>query len=398
MLFTYKAADAAGNVHTGRRVAASREEVLRALKADGFFPLEITEAGEKDVRPRRRRVAKKDLLVFTRQLAGLLEAGMQLDRSLQITAHLLEKTVMGPVVLDLQRLVQEGASFSQALESHKEIFGALYINMVRGGESGGLLPQVMARLADSLENEIKLRGDILSSLLYPALITAVSIIATIVLLQVVVLRFEDLFLRLGQDLPLLTRLVLEVRNKIARYGLFFLAAAGAGIIFFFQYLRTENGKLAWDKFCLRLPLLGPVILQLNIASFARMLGLLLKSGVSLLDSLALLKNTMANTFLARIIGQAETEVRKGVALGRFFATQRDLPLLLAQMTGVGEEGGNLDEMMGNLARLYEREARQKIDNLIALLGPLLILALTGLIFLIALAVLLPIMSINILAW
>src|SRR5690606_1319164 len=122
-----------------------------------------------------------------------------------------------------------------------------------------LLPQVMTRLADSLENQIKLRGDIFSSLLYPALITTVSIIATIVLLQVVVPRFEDLFLRIGQDLPLLTRLVLELRNKIARYGLFFLAAVFAGIILFFQYLRTENGKLTWHKFCLRLPLIGPVI-------------------------------------------------------------------------------------------------------------------------------------------
>lgn len=398
MHFTYKAADATGNIHTGRRAAGSREEVLRALKADGFFPLEVTEAREKDVRSGRRRVAKKDLLVFTRQIAGLLEAGMQLDRSLQITAQLLEKTVMGPVALELQRLMQEGASFSQALESHKEIFGALYINMVRGGENGGLLPQVMTRLADSLENQIKLRGDIFSSLLYPALITTVSIIATIVLLQVVVPRFEDLFLRIGQDLPLLTRLVLELRNKIARYGLFFLAAVFAGIILFFQYLRTENGKLTWHKFCLRLPLIGPVILQLNIAAFARMLGLLLKSGVSLLDSLSLLKNTIANKFLARTIGRAETEVRKGGTLGRFFSTQNELPLLLAQMTGVGEEGGNLDEMMGNLARLYEREARQKIENLIALLGPLLILALTGIIFLIALAVLLPIMTINIQAW
>lgn len=395
MLFTYKAADATGNIHTGRRTAGSREEILHALKADGFFPLEITEAREKDSLSRRRRVAKKDLLVFTRQIAGLLEAGMQLDRSIQITAQLLKNTAMGPVAIELQRLMQEGASFSQALESHKEMFGSLYVNLVRGGENGGLLPQVMTRLADSLENEIKLKGDIFSSVLYPALITMVSIGATIILLQVVVPRFEDLFLRMGQDLPLLTRLVLDFKNKLTRYGPFLLAAVFAGGILFFQYLRTENGKLNWHKFCLHLPLLGPVILQLNIAAFARMLGLMLKSGVSLLDGLSLLKNTLANKFLAGIIARAETEVRKGGALGRFFSTQNELPLLLAQMTGVGEEGGNLDEMLNNLARLYEREARQKIENLIALLGPLLILVLTGIIFLIALAVLLPIMSINI---
>lgn len=395
MLFLYKAADATGKIHTGQRAAGSREELLRALKDDGFFPLEVTEVEEKKVRPRQRRIAKKDLLVFTRQLAGLLEAGMQLDRSLQITARLLEKTAMGAVTLELQRLMQEGASFSQALESHEEIFGPLYINLVRGGESSGLLPHVMTRLADSLEKEIKLKGDIFSSLLYPALVTMASIVATIILLQVVVPRFEELFLRMGQDLPLLTRLVLNFRSKTVRYGPFLLMAVFAGGIFFFQYLRTENGKLTWDRFCLRLPLLGPILLQLNIAAFARMLGLMLQSGVSLLDSLSLLKNTITNKFLARTIAQAEIEVRKGGTLGRFFATQNELPLLLAQMTGVGEEGGNLDEMLLNLARLYEREARQKIENLIALLGPLLILALTGIIFLIALAVLLPIMSINI---
>lgn len=396
MQFSYKAADSKGKIHTGQLTSDSREETLRFLKTEGFFPLEIKPVQKRSLDSGlRHRISKKDILVFTRQLAGLLESGMQLDKSMRVVTQLLENSSIGPTVTDIQRLMREGASFSQALDTHNQVFGSLYINLVRGGENGGLLPQVMKRLADTLENEIKLKGDILSSILYPALITAVSVITTIILLQVVAPRFEDLFLRMGQELPLITRLVLGFRNKMTRYGLFFLVVTFIAGVLIYRYLRTEKGRLAWHRFSLRLPLLGTIILKLNIADFSRMLGLMLKSGISLLDGLALLKNTMHNKLLAQIIAQAEVEVRKGGALSRFFSTQNELPLLLVQMAGVGEEGGNLDEMVENVARIYDREARQSIENLIALLGPFLILTLTGMIFLIALAVLLPIMSINI---
>jgi len=166
------------------------------------------------------------------------------------------------------------------------------------------------------------------------------------------------------------------------------------VVAVFLYFHSERGKWAWSRWVLRLPLLGPVVLQLNIAGFCRMLGMMLKSGVALLDGLALLKTTIGNKVLARIIAQAESEVRKGGTLARFFAGQEEIPFLVTQMAGVGEEAGNLDEMLEKIARLYEEDTRRKIENLISLVGPVLILILTGVVFLIALAVLLPVMQID----
>lgn len=395
MRFFYKAVDAAGTVRSGYRTGENREEVFSLLKEEGFYPLEVKTAREKTFSLHRRRVSQKELLVFTQQLSGLLGSGLQLSRSMEVMTRLLEKTAIGPIIQDIHRLVQEGASFSRALETHREVFDPLYINLVRAGENSGLLAAVLDKLARSLEDEIKLKSDILSQVLYPSLVTGVSVAATIILLWFVVPRFEGLFLRLGQELPLVTKVILALSRGLTRYGLFLCFFLLGAVVFVFLYLRTEEGKLAWSRWVLHLPLLGPVIMQLNIANFSRMLGMMLKSGVALLDGLSLLKTTLSNKVLARIIAQAENEVRKGGTLARFFAGQEDIPFLVAQMTGVGEEAGNLDDMLENIARFYEQDTKRKIDGLISLLGPVLILILTGVVFLIALAVLLPIMKIDI---
>jgi type II secretory pathway component PulF len=188
--------------------------------------------------------------------------------------------------------------------------------------------------------------------------------------------------------------MLALSHGLTRYGLIIfvllLSAVAAGLLYFL----SKQGQMVWSRWVLRLPLLGPVVLQLNIAGFCRMLGMMLKSGVTLLDSLALLKTAIGNKVLARILAQAEEEVRKGGTLARFFAGEEEIPFLVTQMTGVGEEAGNLDDMLEKIARFYEQDTSRKIENLISLLGPVLILILTGIVFLIALAVFLPVMQID----
>jgi type IV pilus assembly protein PilC len=390
--FFYKAVDATGAVRSGYRTGESREAILRLLREEGLYPFEVKTASGKGF-SFRRRVGKKDLLAFTQQLSGLLDSGMQLSKAMEIITRLLEKSAIGPVVRDIHRLVQEGASFSRALETHKEVFGPLYINLVRAGENSGLLAPVLDRLARSLEDEIKLKADILSQILYPSLVTTVSVVAIFVLLRYVVPRFEGFFLRFT-ELPLITRVMLALSHGLTRYGLIIfvllLSAVAAGLLYFL----SKQGQMVWSRWVLRLPLLGPVVLQLNIAGFCRMLGMMLKSGVTLLDSLALLKTAIGNKVLARILAQAEEEVRKGGTLARFFAGEEEIPFLVTQMTGVGEEAGNLDDMLEKIARFYEQDTSRKIENLISLLGPVLILILTGIVFLIALAVFLPVMQID----
>ena len=392
MRFFYKAVDTTGAVQSGYRTGESREAIFRLLREEGLYPFEVKTAGGKGF-SFRRRVGKKDLLAFTQQLSGLLDSGMQLGKAMEIITRLFEKSAIGPVVRDIHRLVQEGASFSRALETHKEVFGPLYINLVRAGENSGLLAPVLDRLARSLEDEIKLKADILSQILYPSLVTTVSVVAIFVLLRYVIPRFEGFFLRFT-ELPLITKVMLALSHGLTRYGLIilvlFLSAVAAGLLYFL----SKQGQMVWSRWVLRLPLLGSVVLQLNIAGFCRMLGMMLKSGVTLLDSLALLKTAIGNKVLARIIAQAEEEVRKGGTLARFFAGKEEIPFLVTQMTGVGEEAGNLDDMLEKIAYFYEQDTRRKIENLISLLGPVLILILTGIVFLIALAVFLPVMQID----
>ena len=389
--YSYKAADLSGAFHTGIRTG-SKEEIIRELREEGLFLLKITKV--KDKRSfLTKRIKKSEIMAFTRQLAELLNSGLQIDQALGLTAELLGKTNLAQIVQGIKKKVQEGTSFSQALENYEPIFGNIYINLVRVGEKAGLLPQILKRLASTLEEEIELKREITSSLIYPTLVTLVSFIATFVMLRVVVPSFAELFTRSGQELPTITRFILSFSKKMPYFGqAFIILCIGFGLWFFTSY-QSKAGKLAWDRFRFTLPLIGPLSLRLNLARFARTLSLMLQSGVQLLEGLSILKGTMTNMVLTDLLAEAEMEVRKGGSLARCFAKHQELPILVRQMVGVGEEAGNLDQMLAHLARFYEQETRAEIKNLVSLLGPILILMLTGLVFLIAIAVLLPIINV-----
>lgn len=393
--FYYKAAEASGKIRTGRLTGNTRDEVILELKKKGLLPIRVKEIRDGQGFFVLRRFKKENLLAFTQQLTGLLESGIQLNKSMEILVNLLAENPLGPVIKEVHVLMHEGASFSQALERKKEVFGPLYINLVKVGEAGGLLPQVMKRLSLALESEINLKNNIVSNFTYPGMVLALSIVATIFLLWKVVPQFELLFAKAGGELPLITQVVLNLSQGLSRFGLFFLAVILIAVIAIRRYFLTPQGRLAWDKFWLRAPLFGVIVLRLNMAEFARNLGMLLKSGVPLLEGLGLLKKTIKNQVLAGIMADAEAEVRKGGSFARFLSRREQIPFLVTQMVGVGEEAGNLDDMCEHLGRLYEADAKRRVERLLALLGPVLVLVLTGIIFFIALAVILPVMSFNI---
>ncbi|HHU51805.1 MAG TPA: hypothetical protein GXZ36_08310 [Firmicutes bacterium] len=393
--FYYKAAEGSGKIRTGRLTGNTRDEVILELKKKGLLPIRVKEIRGGQGFFDLRRFKKEDLLAFTQQLTGLLESGIQLNKAMEILVNLLAENPLGPVIKEVHRLMHEGASFSQALERKKEVFDPLYINLVKVGEAGGLLPQVMKRLSLALEAEINLKNNIVSNLTYPGMVLALSMVSTIFLLWKVVPQFELLFAKAGGELPLITQVVLNFSRGLSRFGLFLLAVILIAVFASRHYLLTPQGRLAWDRFWLRAPLFGVIVLRLNMAEFARNLGMLLKSGVPLLEGLGLLKKTIKNQVLAGIMADAEAEVRKGGSFARFLSRQEQIPFLVTQMVGVGEEAGNLDEMCEHLGRLYEADAKRRVERLLALLGPVLVLVLTGIIFFIALAVILPVMSFNI---
>lgn len=391
-IFTYQAVDRSGAVHTGTRAGESKEEVIRALQAEGLFLLKIT-AGQKQRWAWGRKIRKSELMTFTRQLASLLEAGLKIDQALSLVATLLGKTRLAVLVSELEKMVQEGAAFSQALERYENVFGQVYVTLIKAGERAGMLPAVLNRLAGTLEEEDELRKDLTNSLIYPVFVTIVSGVATFVLIQVVVPTFAQLFIKSGQELPGLTRMVIAFSNRLPACGLAFLFLLLGLAVWYIYGFRSNSAKLAWDRLQLAIPVIGPLRLRLALARFARMLSLMLKSGVRLVEGLFITKDVMGNTVLNQLIGEAAIEVSKGGSLARFFGRSDRLPALAKQMVAIGEETGNLGEILGHLARFYEQEIRAELKNMVALLGPVLILFLTGVVFLIVVAVLLPIINV-----
>jgi type II secretory pathway component PulF len=393
MDFQFKAADTRGTIMSGVRAANNIEHLKTLLKHEGLIPLEIHPQTDVKLKINLQKVTSRELLVFTQQLSGLLQAGIRLSRALDILAD-LSRGRLKTVLNEIRRDIQEGRAFSAALEKHGKLFDRAYVTMIKAGEASGRLPEVLARIAESMEAAQEFSGEILTSLLYPGLVTAVGVISIVILMVGVIPKFEDLFRRIGQDLPFITRMVVSLSHVATRYGLFALAVFVAVVVGLFFYLRSPEGKRKFDCLILKVPVLGEMLLQVEMERFTRMLSLLMGSGVTLLSSLMVLPNILRNRLLAQALVEAADAVQSGNGLARFLASQSVFPPLAVAMIGVGEEGGNLGPMMDQVARIYARETRQSFRRLASLIGPILIFILAGITFIIAVAVLLPVFQFN----
>ncbi|HHZ20740.1 MAG TPA: type II secretion system F family protein [Firmicutes bacterium] len=393
MEFYYRAVQRNGTIVSGQRTARTKEQLLAALKSEGLLPLEVRVKAER-VLPLFSRVSGRELLAFTQQMAGLLQAGIRLNRALEIITD-LARGRLRLTITQIQQDLNEGLAFSAALEKHPSVFNSAYVAMVRAGESAGLLPEVMARLASSMEQEQDFKGQVITSLMYPFLVTFVSIVAVIFMLTNLVPRFQTVFKQLGQELPAITAIVLAISGFLTRYGLFLLIVLVLGIVLLIRLFRSSAFKDRLDRWLLGLPLVGKIIIQVETERFTRILSMLMRSGVPLLNCLLILSAVMGNGHLRQALTDAANSVKAGEGLARCLGDKAIFPSMLVAMIGVGEEGGNLDEMMEEVAKVYARETRQSIQRIISMVGPVMTLGLAGLIFLIALAILLPIFQLNI---
>lgn len=393
MEFYYRAVQRNGTIVSGQRTARTKEQLLAALKSEGLLPLEVRVKAER-VLSLFSRVSGRELLAFTQQMAGLLQAGIRLNRALEIITD-LARGRLRLTITQIQQDLNEGLAFSAALEKHPSVFNSAYVAMVRAGESAGLLPEVMARLASSMEQEQDFKGQVITSLMYPFLVTFVSIVAVIFMLTNLVPRFQTVFKQLGQELPAITAIVLAISGFLTRYGLFLLIVLVLGIVLLIRLFRSSAFKDRLDRWLLGLPLVGKIIIQVETERFTRILSMLMRSGVPLLNCLLILSAVMGNGHLRQALTDAANSVKAGEGLARCLGDKAIFPSMLVAMIGVGEEGGNLDEMMEEVAKVYARETRQSIQRIISMVGPVMTLGLAGLIFLIALAILLPIFQLNI---
>ena len=395
--YFYKAVKLDGEAVEGELEAADEHAVISALQAQGLLPLETRSAGGLRARlgrTRRRRLNQKEIGILTRELATLIEAGLTLDRSLQVLIELTPEGHLVRVLSDLQDRVRGGATFSSALEAQEGQFPRLYINMVKAGEAGGALDQVLDRLADYLERTAELRQTVTSALVYPSILLFVAFTSVILLLVFVVPQFTALFQDMGAALPLSTRIVVGAGDLFRNYWWAMLAAVALIALVLERWMQDEQVRDRLDHRILGLPLFGDLIWKMETARLAHTLATLLKNGLPLLSALTLAKEVVSNRKISHLLDEAGEDLKHGRGLAGPLVRLKALPDLALQMIRVGEESGALDAMLAKVANIYDRETRNSVQSMLTLLEPVLIIGLGVVVAGIIISILMAILGAN----
>lgn len=398
-LFEYKAVSPTGETLRGTMEAMSAELVISKLQEAGNIPIDARAAGSggfslSALTFGRQGINLREVGQFTQQLATLLGAGLPLDRSLQVLAELSENERARNLIAGVRDRVREGGTLSDALEAQHGTFNRLYINMVRAGEIGGTLDTTLERLSDYLERSKDLKDSVISAMIYPIILLVMAVGSLILLLAFVIPQFTPIFEELGGELPLLTKIVLAMGTILQKFWWAIIALVAVAIVWFRQMLASPQRRLRWDGWTIKLRWVGDLITKLETARLSRTLGTLLTNGVPLLSALAIARNVVANTVMKKNVVEATKQVQTGGSLARNLAKSKNYPAFALQMISVGEETGQLDQMLIKVADAYDREVRTTVDRLLALLVPVMTLLLAGLIGMIVMSILLAILSIN----
>jgi general secretion pathway protein F len=406
-IYRYKAVDASGDVAVGELEAANEGEIVERLRDQGMLPMEVDAAAARagargaPAAPRARRgwfvpkrVTRDHLGNITRELATLLRAGLPLDRALEVLIQLAPTPPVATLLQQIRDDVRGGKSLSQALDARRDVFSRFYVNIVRAGEAGGALGVVLARLADTMERNKELRESVTAALIYPAILIMVAVLSVMILLAWVVPQFEQTFAQAGKALPFATQVVV-VAGKFVRTWWW---AIILGVVLFAMFMRRHLARPAarrrWDARVLSMPLIGDLIVKVEVARFARTLSTLLGNGVTLLAGLGIVKETLGNVILAGALDGVTARLREGKGFGAPLAETGLYPRLATQMILVGEESGRLEEMLTRVAEVYDREVQVSIKRLLAFLEPALILGLAVLIGGIVFSILLGVMGMS----
>ncbi|MBV8983793.1 MAG: type II secretion system F family protein [Acidimicrobiia bacterium] len=375
--YSYKVRDRQGKLLEGSLEADSSQLVVTRLRQMGYTPIAIDQkddAGfQKEVKlPFTGKPKLKDIAVFSRQFATMINSGLSLLRALYILADQTENKQLAGVVDQVRQDVEKGASLSQALGRHPKVFNRLYVAMVRAGETGGVLDSVLLQLAAVIEKQVELRRKIKSAMTYPVVVFCVCILIVAAMLLFIVPTFKNIYSQLGGTLPVLTRVLISISTAFKKFFPIFFVLGGLGIWGFKRWIETDTGRAVWDRVKLKVPVFGKLVHKTALTRFASTLGVLMRSGVPILEALEITSDTVSNDVLALAVKDVQAGVKVGESMAKPLAQHDIFPPMVTQMIAVGEETGAVDTMLDKIGEFYSQEVEATVNALTSLLEPLLI--------------------------
>lgn len=393
--YKYTAKDKSGQTVVGTLDAAAETEVIEALHNKELIVVSVEEARKPALKSKSGgKVKLDDLVIFSRQLATMIDAGIPLVQSLGILGEQMENKNLQAIIVGVERDISSGTSFCDALNKHRQVFSELYINMARAGEASGMLDDVLDRLAAYLEKTAALIRKIRSSLVYPAVVVTMAIAITTFLLLKVVPTFKKIFETLGGALPLPTQILIGISDLLSKYFLIvavFLFAAGVALV---RYINTERGRYNFDALKLKIWILGPLFRKVALAKFSRTFSTLVKSGINILNALDIVAKTSGNKVIEETILKCRTAVRDGESIAKPLAKSGVFPSMVTRMIAVGEQTGQLEKMLSKIADFYDEQVDAAVTGLTSMIEPLVIAFLGIVIGSIVVALFLPIFEIT----
>lgn len=398
--FTYKAKDGKGKLLQGAMEADSRIVVTNRLQAMGYFPIDVRADESKKKKAEgfggffQKRIKTKDITSMNRQMADLIAAGIPLVKALTIITNQTPNESLKEIISRVSSDVQGGDTLALAMSRHPRIFSKLYCAMVRAGEIGGMLDSILERLADFAEVEEEIRGKIKAALAYPVVMVVAGIGAIVVLMTVVIPRILKIFSDLHQTLPLPTQILISILDFVKGNWYFLVGGLAIAVIAFWRFIKTEEGKLLWHTFQLRIPIIGDLVKKQQVARFARTLGSLLKNGVSILNSLEIVKEVMSNRIVKDEMSRVSDAITQGSGIAAPLRDSKVFPPVVVNMISIGEETGRLPDVLLRVAASYEMEVDRSVKTMTSLIEPLIILGMGLVVAFVVISMLLPIFTLD----
>ena len=396
--FVYRAVNSQGKPTEGRLEAADSRAASFSLEKMGLIPVSIAAPVSRERLNLARFglgwVSRRDILFFTEELSTLVRAGLPLDRSLSVAAELTPNPTLKNVILDILKQIKGGQSLAEAMAGHPKYFSPLYINMIRAGEAGGILDAILERLTEFERSSDELRSYLTAALVYPILLTLVGIGSLGILFSLVIPRFATIFEDVGAEIPPLTLAMLTVSTSVRSYWWIMILAVAAIVLAARAWTRSRSGSRRWDAMKLRIPLIGPTLLKIEVSRFSRTLGTLLASAVPLIMGVRIVQDIARNQIVSEAISKIADGAKRGEGFSRPMQEAGVFPGLATHLVSVGEETGRLDTMLLQLADVYEKDVRTSVKALTSIFEPVIILVMGVLIGTLVLSMLMAIFSIN----